>query len=132
MLIETPVPSTFEELLWLGISLTFARAFAEIDYELQGTEWFSGQSKFLQWFVKACLDFFHHWWMGALLIVYSVEVAALVVTRTSIPLSLTIVFWSGWGILLDARASDHGRGLTEAGLQQQGSVEALITVLPDG
>jgi len=102
MQIETPVPATFEELLWLGIGLTFARAFAESDYALQETEWFKNLSSGLaRWIVKAFMDFFHHWWMGGLLIVYSIEIANLAAFRVGVALTPTIVYWVGWGILLD-------------------------------
>jgi hypothetical protein len=98
LLIETPVPTSFEELLWLGIGLTFSRAFAEFDFKAQETEWFKNLSLFRKWLVKAFFDAFHHWWMGGILIAYNVEVSAWLAGFYITPL---IVYWVGWGVLLD-------------------------------
>jgi hypothetical protein len=100
LLIEIPSPSTIEEILWFGIGLTFARAFAESDHALQNTEWFKTlESSIAKYLVKSFMDAFHHWWIGGILIVYNVQISTFIPSGFFItPL---IVYWVGWGILID-------------------------------
>jgi len=87
-LIELPFPVSFVQIVWLGIGLTFGRAFGkQLDQNIQNSDWFKGLNLVWQNLLKRALDFLHHWWIGALLMVYFGDVEA--------------VFWFGYGLLLD-------------------------------
>lgn len=96
ILFDVPVPSTLEQVLWMGIGITVARAFGKrCDYEIQRTDWFKGVSRLQRWFLKAGLDALHHWWMGLLLVVYADVIAGWV------PIPQTIMYWLGVGVFVD-------------------------------
>jgi len=67
-----PLPPDFEMVVWFGIGITFARAFGKkFDREVQQSPWFKELKGWQRWMVKRSLDFLHHWWVGALLILYA-------------------------------------------------------------
>lgn len=87
-LVELPFPVSFAQIVWLGVGLTFGRAFGkQLDQEIQASAWFKGLGGLQQNLVRRLLDFLHHWWMGALLMLYFGGVEA--------------VYWFGYGLLLD-------------------------------
>jgi len=87
-MIPLPIPDTLLTVTWFGMGLIFGRAFGKkIDWEIQQSEWFKRRSKVVQFLVKGLLDFTHHWWMGALLMVYVSGVLE--------------VYWFGCGLLVD-------------------------------
>lgn len=111
-----PVPSNFEQLLWLFMGAFFARAFGKkLDYNIQH-KWppFKSLGFFEQWFIKACLDFLHHWWIGALMGYYGqyIPYASIV----------TPVIWFGWGIFYDD-LPDLKRRITELRHIEEGSTD---------
>lgn len=71
-MITIPAPPTLEAWLWLAIGFTFARAYGKrLDQDIQASEWFQNLPGLQSWLVKHSLDFLHHWWIGALIMVYS-------------------------------------------------------------
>ena len=83
-----PLPMTLLMVLWFGLGLIFGRAFGKkIDYDIQQSDWFKSQSLVVQFIVKRMLDFTHHWWIGALLMVYVPKVPE--------------VHWFGYRLLAD-------------------------------
>ncbi len=71
MSVQIPVPDTFLAAVWFDISLTFGRGFGKnLDQSIQKTERFKRLPVAQQWFIARVLDVAHHWWMGALLMVY--------------------------------------------------------------
>ena len=94
-IIELPIPLTFEQWVWLGIGITFARAFGKrLDHDIQNTIWFIDLPGWAQWVLKRLLDFLHHWWMGALLMLYGPGL---------------ICYWFGYGLFLDDLPDIPGR-----------------------
>jgi len=86
-MITLPIPQTFFELVWLGIGICFGRSFGKrLDYRTQRTEWYRKRGDFSKWLVKSLLDFLHHWWIGALLMLYAPRPE---------------LFWFGYGLFLD-------------------------------
>ena len=91
-MIELPIPTTFLQWVWLGIGLTFGRAFGkELDQDVQGCDWFKALKPWQQWIVKRLLDFLHHWYIGALLMLYG----------WSLCFAHEEIYWFGYGLLLD-------------------------------
>ena len=87
MSLQIPIPDTFLAAVWFGIGLTFGRGFGKnLDQTVQRTDWFRALSVWQQWLVARSLDVAHHWWMGALLMVY---------------VPTPEVFWFGAGLFVD-------------------------------
>jgi len=81
------IPVTFEQFVWLGIGLCFARGFGKrFDEDIKNSEWFKKLNGWKRWIVERLLDFTHHWWVGALLMLYS---------------PYPQLYWFGVGIFLD-------------------------------
>lgn len=99
MLLEIPVPSVNLEIVWLLIGMSFARSFGKkLDHTVQQTQFFKDlKMPLAKWFIKALLDFTHHWWMGALIWLY----APLIVTRLNWQTLLPEVLWFGVGMFID-------------------------------
>jgi hypothetical protein len=90
MSIVVPIPSTFEQAVWLAMGVTFGRAFGKkLDWDVINTEWFKSLSPIMQNVVSRLLDCTHHWWIGALLMLYSPAMFGV------------ILYWFGAGLLLD-------------------------------
>jgi hypothetical protein len=86
-MLAVPVPDTFEAAVWLGIGLLFARAFGKrLDQDIQASPWFKQLRPWEKWILKHSLDFLHHWWIGALIMLY---------------IPIPIAYWFGAGIFLD-------------------------------
>lgn len=83
-----PAPQNFTESVWLGIGLTFGRCFGkDLDHNIQQSDWFKKQNKICQWTLKFLLDFLHHWWIGALMMIYFPQYPE--------------VYWFGLGLMID-------------------------------
>ncbi len=87
MSLQIPVPDTFLAAVWFGIGLTFGRGFGKnLDQTIQKTNWYKALPAWQQWLVARCMDVAHHWWMGALLMVY---------------VAVPELFWFGAGLFVD-------------------------------
>ena len=87
MSLNIPFPADFESAVWLAIGITFARAFGKrFDRDIQASAWFKGLEAWQKWIAKRSLDFMHHWWMGALIMLYC---------------PLPQAYWFGAGLFLD-------------------------------
>ncbi len=99
MSISIPIPENFLQSVWLALGIQFGRCFGKkLDYDIQNSEWFKQQHPLTQGIIKRLLDFTHHWWIGALLMIY--------ITNPLIVLGLTFnldkeFYWFGAGLLLD-------------------------------
>ena len=83
-----PIPETLFEATWFGIGLTFGRCFGkDLDYKIQQSEWFKRRDAFGKWVVKFLLDFLHHWWIGALIMIYCPQYPE--------------AYWFGLGLIVD-------------------------------
>ena len=101
MTITIPTPSSFIQIVFAGIGIAFGRAYKKCDYVAQQTGWFKNLSPTGQWFVKATLDALHHWWMGALLMVWS-KFFIFPFPSPELPLiTANEIFWFGWGLFID-------------------------------
>ena len=95
MNITIPVPPSWETALCFGMGLFFGRAFGKsLDQDIQGTDWFNQQSKLRQWIIKRLLDFLHHWWIGALLMILAPQI-------TWNPTLAQGLYWFGAGLFID-------------------------------
>ena len=66
----------------------FARAFGKkFDQVIQNTEWWATASEIEKFVVGGVLNFFHHFWIGMLLMVYS--------------FGSQEVYWFGYGLFVD-------------------------------
>ncbi len=93
LVVEMLIPSTFEGLVWWGMGGGLARAVGkQLDQDIQGGEWFTGLPVWAQSFVKRGLDFLHHWWVGALLMLYG---------SGWLPQYPIQVYWIGAGVFVD-------------------------------
>ena len=83
-----PTPTTFLGVVWFLLGIQFGRSFGKkLDRDIQDGDWFEGLKPFEQWVTRRILDFFHHWWIGALMVLY-------------IPGSQEAI-WFGWGLIVD-------------------------------
>lgn len=94
MSIQIPTPETFEQAVWLGMGIIFGRSFGKkLDWDIQQGEWFKGLHPILQGTVKRMLDATHHWWLGALIMLY---LPVVNIWGVMIP-----IYWWGLGLVLD-------------------------------
>lgn len=93
-----PIPTSNLEIFWFLLGIQFAFAFgSKLDYEMQQAEWFKKLDPMVQGILKRCMDFLHHWWMGAFLWLYSDQIAIwLGLSNYS-----TEIMFFGLGILFD-------------------------------
>lgn len=83
-----PVPKDLFQGVWFGIGLTFGRCVGKgLDHTIQQSDWFKSLGVVGKWFVKFMLDFLHHWWIGALLMIYFPQYPE--------------VYWFGMGLVVD-------------------------------
>jgi len=86
--IAIPVPPNFLCWVWFAMGINFGRAFGKrLDQEIQATEWFRNKPKWMKWILKRLLDAIHHWYIGALLMIYFPNVPEL--------------YWFGAGLFVD-------------------------------
>jgi hypothetical protein len=86
-----PFPDTMLEWAWFCIGITFGRSFGKrLDQDIQESDWFKTLNPGVQWILKRSLDFLHHWWMGALLVIYAYK----------LPQAQVEAAWFGWGLLI--------------------------------
>ena len=72
MSLLVPIPETFEAAVWFALGIQFGRSFGkQLDQGIQGEDWFKALPKWEREVIKRLLDFTHHWWMGALLMLYA-------------------------------------------------------------
>jgi len=104
-----PVPKTFFELAWTGIGWLFAASFAQFnntDFDtyvekklgIKNGEQPISDSTWWKWFGERLLHFVHHWWIGALLMIYFGPVAYyLDMPKIFVP----EIFWFGVGAFME-------------------------------
>ena len=86
-MIQIPAPETLLQITWTIIGFMLARAFKNLDHTIKETIQFEKLDPISQFLLGATLDFFHHFWIGLLMMVYSYG---------SQP-----VYWFGYGLFLD-------------------------------
>jgi len=98
MSLVIPIPLDNFQLVWLLIGMSFGRNFGKkLDHSIQQMLWFKDQPEFTQGMIKRILDFTHHWWIGALLWLYS----PLIVKLIAWPSLELEILWFGVGLFLD-------------------------------
>jgi len=86
--IAIPTPTTFFQFTWVGIGIIGARCLGKNgDYKIQQSAWFKRRSILMQYGIKAFLNFMHHWWIGALMMLYMDKYPEM--------------YWFGYGLFLD-------------------------------
>lgn len=86
--IMIPIPVTFAAVVFAALGFQFGRAFGKkLDYEVQQGDWFKIRGRAVQWLVRAVLDFTHHWWIGALMMMGFPEASPF--------------YWFGFGLFVD-------------------------------
>jgi hypothetical protein len=80
------------------LGILFAHSFgSRFDYEVQQTGGFKALDGFAKFLVEACLNFFHHWWMGGFLWLYAEEITLTM----GIPWIAENLSFFGVGVLID-------------------------------
>ncbi len=104
MEIIIPTPTTLLGVVWFLLGIQFGRSFGKkLDQDIQAGEWFKALDQWQQWILKRALDFFHHWWIGALMVLYLPQYQEVV--------------WFGWGLIVDDLPDIPRRyGITFSGL----------------
>lgn len=98
MSLTIPIPQDNFQLVWLLIGMVFGRSFGKkLDHEIQQSEWFKDQPPYTQSMIKRFLDFFHHWWIGCIIWLYS----PLIVKLIAWPSLEMEILWFGVGLFLD-------------------------------
>ena len=86
MSLSVPIPGTFEAAVWFALGIQFGRSFGKkLDQEVQAQAWFKAWPAWAQAAGKRILDFTHHWWVGALIMLYAPG----------------FWYWFGAGLLID-------------------------------
>jgi len=87
-----PTPENLVEATWLIIGFLAGRCFGkQFDHMVQQTSWYKKQGMLAKWFIKALLNFTHHFWIGLLLMCYA----------DRLPFLSTEIYWFGYGLFLD-------------------------------
>jgi hypothetical protein len=101
-MLNIPVPTNFAESTFLMMGVFFGRAFGkQLDQGIQDTEWFGKRSKMVQEIVSRLLDFLHHWWIGALLMIIFQNSQVISFQILSLPPFDFNLFWFGAGLFID-------------------------------
>jgi len=87
IVIQIPAPETLLQITWTLIGFMFARSFKNIDHFIKESEWYAALDKLGQFLVGGILDFFHHFWMGLLIMIYYPQPQEC--------------YWFGYGLFLD-------------------------------
>ena len=88
MVIQIPAPETLLQITWTIMGFMFARAFGkQFDQTIQGTDWWATASEIEQFIMGGILNFFHHFWIGLLLMVYCSASQEF--------------YWFGYGLFID-------------------------------
>jgi hypothetical protein len=86
MSLTLPFPTTFAQTVWALLGIQFGRSFGKkLDQDIQASAWFKTRNPFTQGLLKRGLDCLHHWWIGALIMIYVSGDA----------------YWFGLGLLID-------------------------------
>lgn len=93
-----PIPETMAYLVVMLMGMAFGAAFSKIDYIIQQMQGFKDHGPIMQAVIKMFLDFFHHWWMGALVWLYPHMFAKWLNLWPSI---IPEMMWFGAGVFLD-------------------------------
>ena len=99
--INIPIPASFVAVLFTALGFQFGRAFGKkLDQSIQASKWFknlkkskAAEDQILAWLVPRLLDFLHHWWIGALIMIFA-------------PARLgaywgDLAYWFGFGLFVD-------------------------------
>jgi hypothetical protein len=70
---------------------------SRLDQDIQSADYFKNLPSWLRWIIKHLLDFLHHWWIGAILWVYAVGIAAYF----GYPWFTTEILFFGLGLMID-------------------------------
>jgi len=101
-MLSIPVPSNFAESTFLLMGVFFGRAFGkQLDQDFQNSEWFKKQSKLVQEIICRLMDFTHHWWIGALLMIVFQNSPVITFQILSLPQLDFNIFWFGVGLFVD-------------------------------
>ena len=101
-LISIPVPVNFSESTFLVMGIFFGRAFGkQLDQNIQNTDWFKKLPQFWQTILCSVLDFTHHWWVGALLMLMFQASPIYTIQLLSLPPLDFNVYWFGVGLFVD-------------------------------
>ena len=87
MSITIPSPQTLLQITWAIIGFMLARSFKKLDHTIKQTTKYDTMDPISQFLIGGTLDFFHHFWIGMLLMVYC----------NSSP----EVYWFGYGLFID-------------------------------
>ena len=78
-MLEIPIPVTNLEIVALAMGITFGRNIGKkLDQGIKNSDWFTNRHMVVQWTVEKVLDCTHHWWVGALIWLYAVQISALI------------------------------------------------------
>ena len=87
MVIQIPAPETLLQITWAIIGFMLARSFKNLDYTIKDATLYTTMDPVSQFIVGGILDFFHHFWIGMLLMVYCNASQE--------------VYWFGYGLFID-------------------------------
>jgi len=101
-MLNIPVPSNFAESTFLLLGVFFGRAFGkQLDQDIQNSEWFKKHSGLVKELISRLLDFTHHWWVGALLMIIFQSSPIVSIQILSLPPLDFNIFWFGAGTFID-------------------------------
>lgn len=87
MSVIIPWPETLFGMTWTIIGFMFGRSFGkQLDHTLMEDPFIKNLRPVWQWLMGAILNFFHHFWIGLLLMVYFPD---------------TWLYWVGFGLFID-------------------------------
>ena len=93
-----PIPNGNRAILWFFLGMQFGHSFgSRLDQEVQAADSFRNLPGWLQGIIRRLLDFLHHWWIGAILWVYAVGIAAYL----GFPWFTTEILFFGLGLMID-------------------------------
>ena len=87
MVIQIPAPETLLQITWTIIGFILARSFKSVDHTIKESEWYKNLDEIGKFLVGGTLDFFHHFWIGMLLMVYYPHIEE--------------VYYFGYGLFID-------------------------------
>ena len=95
--LNIPFPTELITVTWALIGFCLARAFGKkLDHTIKEQTWYTELDPLPKWFIGAILDFFHHFWIG-LLIMIRIDPDQIVYIFGE-PVSF---YYFGWGIFID-------------------------------
>lgn len=95
-MIEIPIPVTNLEIVALAMGITFGRNFGKrLDQSVKKSKWFTGRHDVWRWLIGNILDFTHHWWIGALVWLYAMQISGIILVDQS------FIMFFGVGLFVD-------------------------------